>query len=177
VFGPDSLKFVQPTILEGGKIAIFQGSPGMYAVCFIPPGDTAQPLVANVTLGGAAPPDDPDDPDPPTPPPLTGLAKQTHDWAITLVPSTAQLKCQAVAQSFSSVASQIAAGTLTDPAKIIEATRTSNLAAAGDRDAWLPFFEKLRVYLNAESQAGRLVTAEQYRAAWVAIAKGLEAVR
>lgn len=181
VFGPDSLKFVQPTILEGGKIAIFEGAPGLYAVCFIPPGDTAQPLVANVTLGAADPPPGPGPgpgPEPGPDPPLTGLSKQVRDWATTLVPSNARLKCQAVAQSFSTVASQIGAGTLAAPSQIIAVTTQANRESAGaTRDDWLPFFEQLRKYLNTESQAGRLATPEQHRVTWLAIAQGLEAVR
>jgi hypothetical protein len=72
----------------------------------------------------------------------------------------------------------MAAGTLTEPAKIIAATRDANQAAVGQlRDAWLPFFEEVRKYLNAESAAGRLATLEQHQAVWKDLAAGLRAAK
>lgn len=177
VFGPGGFTVVQPTVLEGGKAIIWQGAPGEYAAVFFPPGDTVQPVVQKVLLGTTTPPVPPTPPTPPTPP-LSALAAQTRDWAMALVPPTAALKCELVAQSFSAVSSQMAAGTLTDPAKIIAATRDANQTAVGElRDSWLPFFEAVRKYLNAELAAGRLATLEQHQAVWNDLAAGLRAVQ
>jgi len=75
IFGPDGFKPVQPTILDGGKAALWQGTAGEYAVICLPPGD-AQPIVGVVELGGPSPDPDPDpepDPDPdPDPQPTPG---------------------------------------------------------------------------------------------------------
>lgn len=181
VFGPGGFTVVQPTVLEGGKAIIWQGDAGEYAAVFFPPGDTVQPLVQKVTLGTIIPPLPPTPPTPPTPPPgppLSALAAQTRDWVITLVPPTAAIRCELVAQSFSAISSQMAAGTLAEPAKIIAATRDANQAAVGElRDAWLPFFQKVRKYLNAESAAGRLATLAQHQAVWNDLAAGLRAAK
>lgn len=170
VFGPGGFKPVQATVLEGGKVVLWQGDTGEYAVIYLPAGE-AQPLVAVVQLGKVIPP-------PPPPPPLSPLAKQTRDWATTLVPTEARLKCESVAQSLDAISSRMAAGTLTDPAKIIAATRDANQAAVGEmRGVWLPFFEEVRKYLNAEAAAGRLKTLEQHQAVWKDVAAGLRAAK
>lgn len=178
VFGPGGITIVQPTVIDGGRAVFWQGAAGEYAVVFLPPGD-AQPLPINVVLGPATPPTPPNPPDPPKPPPtppLSPLAQQFRDWAIKLVPPSALLKCEAVAQSLDAVNAQMAAGTLREPARIIAATKDGNSAAVGElRDAWLPFFEQLRTYLNAESAAGRLATVAQHQVVWKDLATGLRA--
>lgn len=160
---------VQPTVLDGGKCITWQGPAGDYGIVFFPPDGEA--ITAKVTLGG-------ENPQPPPFNPLSPLATQIRDWASTLVPTNALVKRDAVAQSLDSVRAQMAAGTLTEPAKIVAATRDANQAAVGElRESWLPFFEKLRDYLNAESQAGRLATVEQHIAVWKGISEGLRAVK
>jgi hypothetical protein len=176
VFGPNGFKIVQPTIIEGGKAVLWQGLAGEYAVIYLPPGE-AQPIPLVVQLGAAGPVP-PGPIPPPNPPPLSPVAKTVHDWATTLVPPTSLLKCQAVAQSFAAISSRMAAGTLSTPAEILAATRDSNVAAVGDqRDAWLPFFEELRKFLNAESEAGKLADVKAHQALWDQIALGLGAVK
>jgi hypothetical protein len=177
VFGPGGFTVVQPTVLEGGKAIVWQGDPGEYAAVFFPPGDTVQPLVQKVVLGTGTP-KPPVPPTPPPGPPLSPLATQVRDWATTLVPTTARVKCESVAQSLEAISSQMAAGTLTEPAKIIAATRDANKAAVGElRDAWLTFFEEVRKYLNAEAAAGRLATLERHQAIWKDLSTGLRAVK
>lgn len=175
VFGPNSLKSVQPTVLDGGKCCLFEGLSGEYAVVFLPPGDTAQPLVANLVLGGTAPlPPDPVDPVDP----LSIFARQVRDWCLALVPAASRGKAAALAQSFSTVSSQMAAGTLATPEAVIKATYEANLAVLGnDREQWALFREKLRVELNARSKAGTLQTIPQHMAVWDEIAAGLRAVK
>jgi hypothetical protein len=178
VFGPNSIKFIQPTILDGGKSCVFEGAAGEYAVVFLPPAADAQPLVANVVLGGSAPDPPPTPPEPPPDDSLSVLGRQVRDWATQLVPQPSRVKCESVARSLDSICSQMAAGTLKDPANIIAATRTANQQAVGDlREQWLPFFEQVRKYLNEESKAGRLTTVQQHQVIWKDLAAGLRAVK
>lgn len=65
IFSADFLP-VQPRIFEGGKVCVFQGPAGRYAVLRIPPGNE-QPEVSIVVLGGAPAPVPPQ-PIPPVPP-------------------------------------------------------------------------------------------------------------
>lgn len=58
---------VSPDIRDGGKVCIFEGLPGRYAVFLIPPGD-GQPRVSVVILGGVVPPPPSPTPTPPAPP-------------------------------------------------------------------------------------------------------------
>ena len=55
--------FVQPTVLEGGKSIMIEGTAGKYGVIYFPPGDDTQPMTQVVVLGGG----EPDPPDPPEP--------------------------------------------------------------------------------------------------------------
>ena len=161
-------------------------TPGSYTVNAIAVDWEAKrltPLMATVQVvgDGPLPPPDPDPPiPPPTPDPLTGLALLAYDWALSETPTVKRVEyATGLAGSFSGMAAKIAAGTVSKPQDIIDQTTAANRAAIGEtgRAAWLPWFERLRVYLNAESKAGRLVTPEHYAAAWRQIAKGLEAVR
>ena len=145
------------------------------------------PLSETIAVGSDPGPDpippgpDPPDPDPPpTPDPLTGLALLAYDWALSETPTVKRVEyATGLAGSFSGMAAKIAAGTVSKPQDIIDQTTAANRAAIGvaGRAAWLPWFERLRVYLNAESKAGRLVTPEHYAMAWREIADGLEVVR
>lgn len=160
---------IQPTVLEGGKAIWWVGDAGEYAVIYFPPGD-AQPVVSKVTLGGAAPVPPPG----PTPAPLSAIAEAAKAAAL----SAPAAQREAVAASFDTVASQIAAGTLKDAEAIIAATRDANQKAVGDlKDAWLPFFEAIRKVLNDEASAGRLATPEAHQAAWEQIAIGVRAAK
>jgi len=122
--------------------------------------------------------DGPTPPPPPPPPPLTGLSKKVYDWAYSEVPAADRHLAAALAVSFNTLASRISSGTLTDPEEIITKTVEANRLAIGDegRAAWLSWFNVLKAYLNAESDAGRLITPAQHAAAWQEIAKGLAAV-
>lgn len=174
VFGPGGFTVVQPVVLEGGKAIIWQGDAGEYAAVYFPsgaPGAIIQPIVTRVVLGKVTPP-------PPPTPPLTPLAAQVRDWATKLVPPESRVKCESVAQSLDSISAQMAARSLTEPAQIIAATRDANQAAVGElREAWLPFFEEVRKYLNTEAAAGRLATLAQHQAIWKDLAAGLRAVK
>lgn len=69
---------ISPLVLEEGKVCIFEGTAGRYAVFLIPPGDE-QPAISIVELGGYVPPPpqppgpgpNPPGPNPPGPVPPT----------------------------------------------------------------------------------------------------------
>jgi hypothetical protein len=140
-----------------------------------------------VTVEGDAPV--PPGPNPPVPPgpnppgPLPdgkyGLAKFAHGAASALVtadPSKAST-ARNLAGSFSSVASMIAAGTVNGQADIKAKTTAANNTALGSaRDAWLPFFNSLRVQLNDLTRQKKISANDDFATAWREIADGLNAV-
>jgi hypothetical protein len=134
-------------------------------------GEVAQ-LKHVITVGNSPDPIPNPDPDPN---PLTGLAKQVYDWKIELVPADKLSLCEALATSHEAIASQIAAGALKTPEEVLKATADSNRDAVGadNRDAFLPFFTKMSLHLNAEQAKGGMVDLEKIRLMWLEIAKGL----
>ena len=171
-----------PLPLPAGTTLIFGETPQAFVFVWLVTSPDGKVDVAVRTLPrGPLPPPGPDPPiPPPTPDPLTGLAKMAYDWAVAVTPDAKRKEYgTALSVSFSGMAAKIAAGAVSKPQEIIDQTTAANRAAVGEagRAAWLPWFEKLRVYLNSESKAGRLVTPEHYTVAWREIAKGLEAVR
>ena len=170
-----------PLPLPAGSTLIFGETTTDYVFVWIVSADGKVDVAVRTLPRGPTPPPGPDPPiPPPTPDPLTGLALLAYDWALSETPTVKRVEyATGLAGSFSGMAAKIAAGTVSKPQDIIDQTTAANRAAIGEtgRAAWLPWFERLRVYLNAESKAGRLVTPEHYAAAWRQIAKGLEAVR
>jgi hypothetical protein len=112
---------------------------------------------------------------PPDPDILSGLAKKVFDWKIALVPEEQLDKVKDLAQSHEVIASQIAAGALTTPKQILDATVAANQEAIGkeNRTAWLPFFQKLAEELDAQQRNGGMVKPEAIQKLWLSIAKGL----
>lgn len=79
-----------------------------------------------------------------------------------------------LAASFENVATQIAAGVIQDPAEIITATAIANRAALGaSLTSWIPVLEQLQARMKEQADAGELTTADEHRATWLVIAKGL----
>ena len=79
-----------------------------------------------------------------------------------------------LAASFENVATQIAAGVIQDPSEIIAATATANRAALGDSlTSWMPVLEQLQARMKEQADAGNLTTADEHRATWLMISKGL----
>jgi hypothetical protein len=67
-------------VINSGAAVCWQGQAGEYAIIYLPPGDTAQPLVEVVVLGAAPQPQPNPNPDPqPDPPPPPGKT-----WGIIL---------------------------------------------------------------------------------------------
>ena len=172
------------TAENGTRAFLSVGKNGVIMVALIGiSGDTVNVLASHMIVVGddPVPPDPGPDPQPdPQPDPLTGLAKQVHDWAVEVVPADGRADgANVLADAYKTIAAQIGAGTLQTPVAIIDASVAANRAALGESriPAWQPWFEKLREYLNAESEAGKLDTVEAHQAVWLEIAKGLEAVK
>jgi hypothetical protein len=87
-------------------------------------------------------------------------------------------KSTALANSFSSMAAAIAAGTLSKPQDILSQTRFSNNEALGASvDAWKKWGECLSDALSLLHETGKLKTPEDYRVAWEEIAAGLRGAK
>lgn len=113
-----------------------------------------------------------DAPIPPSPlvPEPTRLARE---WLALAAPQ-ARSRAAALAQAFREIAAEIESGKLKDPAAIIQASTERNRAALGeDRNAWLPWFEKLREYMNTLADKGGLKTAADHAVFFRQIADGL----
>lgn len=181
--------------VEDGRKAVFAtGAAGRYTFVLVAASAAVdgKPQVAiarhRVTVGD--PPPDPIPPDPLPPPnpippdPLPsgkfGLATLARDAAaaVRLASADKQRSAAALAGSFETIASTIAAGALRTPAEIVAATREQNISAlALQRTAWEPWADALRRRLNELSDNGQLKSAEDYAVAWREIAAGLKAVR
>lgn len=168
-------QFTVPTAMGTAGAVVIQSADGR--LLLVVSGPPAMAMYVITPLGATPTPPSPGPA--PQPDPLSGLAVLARDW-VSGVGDYAERKSDlaALVKSFQAVASQIAAGTLKTPEEIVKATSEANAnALAGRRDKWLPWAQKLRDYLNAESVSGRLKSADQYRSAWIEISKGLEAVK
>lgn len=128
-----------------------------------------------------APPGPPPSPTPPEPAPddRFGLARQVAGW-LAEVPAPHRSASGRLADSFLSIASAVAAGTLREPASILAETRASNNRALGSAEAieaWKPFGRRIETRLSELHKDRRLSTADDYRQAWSEIAHGLRGGR
>lgn len=95
------------------------------------------------------------------------------EW-LAVVPEGARKRTSALAAAFRNVAERIEKGELTEPAAIIQASTEANRQAlAGDRNAWLAWFEKLRTYMNSLAETGKLKTPQEHAKLFKEIANGL----
>jgi hypothetical protein len=183
------------TFLEvdnGRKVVFATGTAGRYTFVLVAANAQAdgKPQVAVarhvLTVGDPQPNPIPPNPNPPGPQPdplppgKYGLASFTRDAAAG-VPLSATERVRtaaALAGSFDSIASTIAAGAIKTQADAIAATQANNITALGSaREAWRPWAESLRVKLNALSESGQLATMDDYITAWREISTGLRAIK
>lgn len=177
---------------EGRRCVFASGTAGQYTFVLAAAANDRVALARHVLTIGESPPTPPTPtpPVPPTPPPPTpeplphgkyDLARLARDWAklsVSLDGSRRQASARSLAASFHSMASAIAAGTLTVPAEILAETKRSNQAALGaDTDAWRPWFALLAPKLEALNQSGSLKIADDYATAWRELAAGLGEVK
>jgi len=183
------------TFLEvenGRKVVFATGTAGRYTFVLVVANAQAdgkpQVVVARhvLTIGDPQPNPNPPNPNPPGPQPEPlppgkyGLAGFTCDAAANVPLSAAERMrtAAALAGSFDSIASTIAAGAIKTPADAIAATQANNITVLGNsRDAWRTWAEALRVKLNTLSESGQMTAMEDYITAWREISTGLRAVK
>ncbi|MGB9619091.1 MAG: hypothetical protein ACPL7K_01610 [Armatimonadota bacterium] len=106
-------------------------------------------------------------------PEIPEAERLAREW-LSLVQEPARSRAGALAAAFRNVAERIEKGDLTDATAIIEASTQANREALGaDRNAWLPWFEKLRSYMNTLAESGKLKTVEEHAKLFREIANGL----
>jgi hypothetical protein len=120
----------------------------------------------------------PPPPGPPVPPsPASGLKGKIIEWSNLVSSPNKKAEAGKLATSFSSVKSQIVAGTLDTAELIIEETKNSNRNALGDSlTLWVPFMGQLQKEMRTQAEAGELVTPAQHAQMWGEIADGLGVV-
>ena len=85
---------------------------------------------------------------------------------------------QAMAAVFDSVASQVAAGTLTGTLAIVEAVKSGNTKALGaNLTAWKSVSDQLATRLGVLYSAGKLKTTQDFATLLSEISLGLKAVK
>ncbi|GAB6185894.1 hypothetical protein [Thermopirellula anaerolimosa] len=153
-------------VVEGADdAAVVPVAPGRWVLVWAA-GSPAKLQTAVVTVG-------PSDPAPPTPQPEAEASRLAREW-LSQVPEKARAKAPQLAGAFRNSAERIDRDELTTVAGIIEAAAETNRKALGeDRNAWLPWFERLRTYMNGLAEAGNLKTPAQHAALFRDIAKGL----
>lgn len=156
-------------------------------------GDGTQPTPVPPPPMPVPPPPVPVPPPPPPPPPPNvdpvfpngkyNMSKQFYDIVKAKVPASPnkQKAAFALAASYKSIASQIAAGVLKDPADILKKTTISNqnaIASVGvDRSDWLPAFTDLQRLTFDLYDRHLLVAASDYAILMNEIALALDQVR
>ncbi len=149
-------------------VASFE-APGVYTIFAARnEGGELHADLIQINVGGVAPPKPVT---PGTPAPVTGeLSAQVSSWCkAAAVDKTAAGN---LAANFETAASEINLGTLKDAQSII--ARTAELNATLTLKGFDPVMGQLQAYLTTESDAGRLVTAEQHNIVWRQIAAGLK---
>lgn len=137
----------------------------------------------NIEVGPLLPVPNPDPlPNPPNPPALDGIAKMSYDWAMKDGPLDKAKSAQVLAKTLNEIAAQIGhdASLGTPRSILIETKRRLNegLVTSGfDPKTWDPWGVDLQTYAYEQYQAKKMVNIEDYKTAWVQIAKGLSAVK
>lgn len=170
--------------VDGGRRCVFSsGTPGRFHFVLAVGAADRVALAQHVIEVENTSPPEPDDPTVPDAPDLPhgkfGLAQLARDWVLETTPASPSrhATAQSLAGSFRSLAAAIAAGTLTQPGMILEATRTSNRdALAANVETWKPWSDKLARELETLHQQGSLSTANDFQAAWEEIAQGLSSL-
>jgi hypothetical protein len=135
-----------------------------------------------VSVGGEINPRPPG-PGPDFPPGRFGLAEKAFNWTVKVnLPEDQKAKsAQALAASFSTVASQISARTLTNGVKILEETKNSNDVALKSVNVqntdWKLWSDEFKKYTFNLYKTSKLKSPTDFADAWREIAAGLNQVK
>jgi len=103
------IQFVSAQIYDSGKLCLWEGNPGAYAI--VHDADSGTRYTTNIILGSTAPkppPDEPDDPPPPPPIPdgLWKLTRIAYDSA-SAMPARHKRQLEDVSQNYAYIVAQI----------------------------------------------------------------------
>lgn len=141
---------------DGQKLAFAHSVSGKYVFVIAAAKDGKIGMVEHIieVTGGPAPGPD-------------TLAARIKNWCSQVQTENKKAETEALSKSFSSVASIIAAGALSDPGEIVTATVEMNREALGGNETnWQPFFQGLREELNARAESGKLATKQDHIDTW-----------
>lgn len=181
---------------EGKRVVFATGTAGRYTFVLVAANADAQgkPAVAlakhSLVVGGQPPGPDPNPPGPnpnpdppaPLPPGRFDLARQARDWAASvMLPNADRVRTAGVvASNFESIATAIAAGTVSSIDDALAKLRTQNQTSLSATEyqawkaGWNPQFNAALSRLDGENKLpGLSETAEAFRE----VASGLRAVR
>ena len=133
-----------------------------------------------VTIGeDLDPAPDPAAPEPSFPEARYNLHKKAYSLAMSKVPAaTRKGSAVAVAKSFESMASAVAAGAIKEVDDLLKKTAESNRAAVGaNKVSWEPFFKEMQDTLYSLYEDKQMVTATDFAEAWREVASGLKSVK
>jgi len=126
--------FPDLTLLDGGKVCVWEGSPGVYGVVF--DGEDGTRKTTNVVLGSGT------EPAPPSPPVvpdgLWGLTKTAYQKAMDIGLSTNVVQVTAVAFNYHDIASRISLGDIVSGADAKAALKAANQGdvPVAERQKW-----------------------------------------
>jgi hypothetical protein len=138
-------------------------------------------IISSPVIIGEDPGPDPEPsaPEPSFPEARYNLQKKAHSLAISKVPAAIRKgSAAAVAKSFESMASAVAAGAIMEVDDLLKKTAESNRAAVGaNKAAWEPFFKEMQDTLYSLYESKQMVTASDFAEAWREVAVGLKSVK
>ena len=122
---------------------------------------------------------DPAAPEPSLPEARYNLQKKAYSLAMSKVPAAIRKStATAVAKSFESMASAVAAGAIMEVDDLLKKTAESNRAAVGtNKAAWEPFFKEMQDILYSLYESKQMVTASDFAEAWREVASGLKSIK
>lgn len=139
------------------------------------PADVFRQLI-DANVGPLPPPDPKPKPKPDPIPDKLGFVTLARDQGRS-VPDAARGLASSLADNFESVASKLAATSITIDQANTE-LRDKNRAALGDhRAAWLPWFQAWQTLADKHNAAGTMMTKEHYITAYLETAVGLRAIK
>jgi hypothetical protein len=138
-------------------------------------------IISSIVIIGEdpGPTPDPSVPDPVFPEGRYNLQKTAYSLAMGKVPAaTRKGSATAVAKSFESMASAVAAGAVKEVDDLLKKTAESNRAAVGaNKAAWEPFFKEMQDTLYSLYEGKQMVTATDFAEAWREVAAGLKSLK